>query len=284
MDPQNVTVSSGLATLNVLRWGTAGRVLLALHPGVGDSRIWSSCAPRWAAAGNQVIAFDRRGFGFTNASPEPHKDVSDLLAVMDAARAVSAVIVGNCRGGGLAIDLAISHPDRVSALVLIAPSPSGYDHEHWPTTTAETEQDALIVAAEEAQDLELVNRLETRYWLDGVAQAEGRVTGPPRELFTDMNSRALHASPIGEASPCPPAWPLLFRIEVPVLVVAGEFDLPGIRNQCRELVAALPMAEFVEIADSAHCPQLDQADILASTVLEFLDRLSDDGLIDREPS
>jgi pimeloyl-ACP methyl ester carboxylesterase len=270
MDPQNRTVSSGSATLNVSTWGTTGPVLLALHPGVGDSRIWSSCAPRWAAAGNQVIAYDRRGFGFTRAEPETHDDVSDLLAVMDAAKAESAVIVGNSRGGGLAIDLALSHPDRVSALVLIAPSPSGYDYDHWPTASAEAEQDSLISAAEEAQDLELVNRLETRYWLDGVAQAEGRVTGPPRELFTDMNSRALHASPIGEASPCPPAWPMLSQIQIPVLVAAGEFDLPGIRNQCRELVAALPRADFVSIPQSAHCPQLDQADVVARTVLEFL--------------
>jgi len=267
-----MTVSSGSARLNVSTWGTAGPVLLALHPGVGDSRIWKSCAPQWASAGNRVIAYDRRGFGFTRAVPETHDDVSDLLAVMDAMTAESALIVGNSSGGGLAIDLALSHPERVSALVLIAPSPSGYDYDDWPTASAEAEQDTLIAAADEAQDLDLVNRLETRYWLDGVAQPEGRVNGPPRELFTDMNSVALHASPIGETSTCPPAWPILSHIEVPVLVAAGEFDLPGIRNQCRELVAALPRADFVEIPESAHCPQLDQAGILARIVLEFLDQ------------
>lgn len=272
MNPRNMTVSSGSATLNVSTWGTAGPVLLALHPGVGDSRIWNSCAPQWATAGYRVIAYDRRGFGFTQAEPETHDDISDLLAVMDAMKVESAVVIGNSRGGALAIDLALSHPERVSTLILIAPSPSGYDYGDWPTATAEAEQDSLISAADEAQDLELVNRLETRYWLDGVAQAEGRVNGPPRELFTDMNSRALHASPIGDASPRPPAWPILPRIDIPVLVAAGEFDLPGIRNQCRELAAALPRADFVQIPQSAHCPQLDQADVLANTVLDFLGR------------
>lgn len=270
MDAQNTTVTSGNATLNVSIWGTAGPALLALHPGVGDSRIWSTCAPQWAAAGNQVIAYDRRGFGFTQAEPETHDDVSDLLAVMDAERAESAVIVGNSRGGGLAIDLALTHPERVNALVLIAPSPSGYDYDDWPTASAEAEQDSLIAAADEAQDLDLVNRLETRYWLDGVAQPEGRVTGASRALFIDMNGIALRAPPIGDASTHPPAWPILSDIEVPVLVAVGEFDLPGIRNQCKELVAALPRAELVEIAQSAHCPQLDQADNLAHAVLEFL--------------
>lgn len=83
---------------------------------------------------------------------------------------------------------------------------------------------------------------------------------------------ALHASPIGEASTRPQAWPILSRIEIPVLVAVGEFDLPGIRNQCRELVAALPKAELVGVPGSAHCPQLDQADLLARTVLDFLDQ------------
>ena len=279
-----MTVSSGSATLSVLTWGIAGPVLLALHPGVGDSRIWNSCAPRWASAGYRVIAYDRRGFGSTQARPETHDDVSDLLAVMNALNAESAVIVGNSRGGALAIDFALAHPERVSALVLIAPSPSGYDYDDWPTATAEAEQDSLIAAAEAAQDLDLVNRLETRYWLDGVTQPEGRVDGPPRELFADMNSVALHASPIGDTSTRPPAWPMLSRIEIPVLVAAGEFDLPGIQNQCRELVAALPRAKFVEIPESAHCPQLDQSDILASIVLEFLDQPVDDTTVGPSPS
>jgi pimeloyl-ACP methyl ester carboxylesterase len=98
-----------------------------------------------------------------------------------------------------------------------------------------------------------------------------------------MNGRALHATPIGEPSTRPPSWPYLSRIEVPVLVAVGEYDLPGILKQCGELVAALPRADLVEIPHSAHCPQLDQADILTSTVLEFLDQQVGDGLVDPDP-
>lgn len=263
----------GSATLNVSTWGTAGPHVLVLHPGVGDSRIWNFCAPQWAAAGYRVTGYDRRGFGFTHSSPEPYDDMVDLLAVMNETNVDSAVVVGNSSGGGLAIDVALEHPERVRALVLLAPSPSGYDDGNWPTTTPEKEQDILIAAADESGDLELVNRLETRYWLDGVAQVEGRVSGEPRDLFTDMNSLVLHASPIGEASTHPPAWPILSRIKVSALMVAGEFDLPGIRDQCRELAEAMPGAELIGVPQSAHCPQLDQAQLLARVVLDFLDDL-----------
>ncbi|MEP6296367.1 MAG: alpha/beta hydrolase, partial [Ilumatobacter sp.] len=208
-----------------------------------------------------------------HSSPEPHDDADDLLAVMSATATDTAVVIGNSRGGGIAIDLALTSPERVAALVLIAPSLSGYDQSDWPTAAAEDEQDMLLIAAEKAEDLELLNRLETRYWLDGVEQPEGRVSGEPRELFLDMNERALHAAPIGDSSQRTPAWPMLSHIDVPVLVVAGEFDLPGIRKQCSETAAAIPLSEHVEIPGSAHCPSLDQPGLLSETVLTFLSRL-----------
>lgn len=183
------------------------------------------------------------------------------------------MLIGNSRGGGIALDVALTSPERVSALVLIAPSLTGYDHSDWPTAPAEDEQDSLLIAADKAGDLELLNRLETRYWLDGVEQIEGRVSGQPRELFLEMNGRALRSAPIGEPLQRTPAWPLLSQIAVPVLVLVGEYDLPGIRKQCIETAAALPTSEFSEIQESAHCPSLDQPDRLSETVLAFLDRL-----------
>ena len=117
MKPGRRTVMSGTARLSAWTWGTTGPAVVALHPGVGDSRIWSSCAARWAAAGHSVVGYDRRGFGDTRCSPEPHDDLDDLLAVMNAASIESAVVVGNSRGGGLAIDLALAHPERVRGLV-----------------------------------------------------------------------------------------------------------------------------------------------------------------------
>ena len=132
---------------------------------------------------------------------------------------------------GLALDLALAHPDHVTALVLIAPSPSGYPSDDWKEIDAETEQDALIERAEEAGDLDEVNRLEVRYWLDGVEQAEGRVQGRPRADARDERARARGRTGRRRGRACA-RWPRLAEIEVPVLVVAGEHDLPGIVTLC----------------------------------------------------
>ncbi len=264
-------VASGGAHLHVTSWGDAGPTILALHPGVGDSRVWQWCARDWADAGCRVIAYDRRGFGSTDFVTEEHDDLVDLLTVSKATDARPAVVVGNSLGGGLALDLALAHPDQVTALVLIAPSPSGYRYDDWPTSAAEAVQDDLVAAAEAAGDLDLVNRLEVRYWLDGVDQPEGRVTGRARDLMLEMNGRALRAGPTGASAERVEAWDRLAELSVPVMVVVGEHDLPGIRRQGAEIVDAIPSARLVSLADSAHCPSLDDPAALSRVVLDFLD-------------
>ncbi len=263
-------VTSGTARLAVSEWTGGKPSVVGLHPGVADRRIWQWCAPEWAGAGFGVVTYDRRGFGKTQYIAEPHDDLADLRAVTEATDSRPAVFVGNSKGGGVALDLALAFPQEVTALCLIAPSPSGYDYDDWPTIQAEADMDELVAAADASNDLDLVNRLEAHYWLDGVEQPEGRVGGEPRDLMLEMNGQALRAEPIGETADHPPAWDRIEEIGVPALVVVGEHDLPGIRRQCDELTQRLPHATLALIEGSAHCPQLDQPNQLNSLVLDFL--------------
>jgi pimeloyl-ACP methyl ester carboxylesterase len=268
---RKMQVSSGKATLAVMEWGDSGPTILALHPGVGDSRIWANCAGHWVEAGYHVVAYDRRGFGNSTWEPERHDDLTDLLAVIEAtSNGPLAAVVGNSLGGGLALGLAIANPELVDRLVLLGASPSGYDYSNWPLAAEESRLDDEIEAANLAGDLDLVNTLEVHYWLDGVNQPEGRVGGAARDLMADMNGRALAAAPVGDKTKRPPAWPQLGNVGCPTLVIAGEHDLPGIQQQSKSLAAAIPHANFMELADSAHCPSLDQPDRLSAAVLELL--------------
>ncbi len=271
MVPQRV--ASGSAQIHVAAWGVTGPAILALHPGIGDSRVWQWCAPEWADAGYRVLAYDRRGFGETGYVAENHDDLTDLLAVTKATGSIPAVVVGNSRGGGLALDLALAHPDHVSALVLIAPSPTGYDYANWPTSLAEAAQDDLLATADAAGDLDLLNQLEVRYWLDGVEQPDGRVSGCARNLMLEMNGRALHASPIGVPATRTEAWGRLSELDIPVMVIVGEYDLPGISQQCSEIADAIPSARLAAMPGSAHCPSLDSPAELSALVLDFLNEV-----------
>ena len=274
MDPRGGQVRVGSAVLAVEVHdppdGPTGPAIVALHPGVGDQRFWRWCVPAWVDAGHRVVTYDRRGFGATTCDPEPHDHLADLLAVLDADVGAPAVLVGNSMGGQLALQCALDHPDRVAGLVLVCASASGFPDEDWPLAEAEDAQDGLIAAADEAGDLDEVNRLEARYWLDGTEQPEGRVTGEARDLFLDANGIALRAGDTGPMSRHPDQWPRLGSVRAPTLVVAGEHDLPGIGLMARRMAATIPGARLAVVPATAHCPSMDAPDALATLVLDHL--------------
>ncbi len=78
---------------------------------------------------HRVLRFDFRGYG-RSSRPEPgrpYSHVDDLAAVMDAAGVERAALIGNSMGGQVAVDFALTHPARVSALVLASPALSGFE-------------------------------------------------------------------------------------------------------------------------------------------------------------
>ena len=268
-DP-DMWVPSGSAEIAVSVYG-AGTPLVALHAGVCDRRSWQWCASRWADAGFSTIAYDRRGFGQTRYRTEPYDALDDLRAVTAATGGRPAVVVGNSTGGALAIDLALAHPDEVLALVLIGSLPRDAPDEMWQQSAAETAVEAEFEAAEQRGDAERVNEVEVRYWLDGPAQPEGRVTGVARELMLDMNRRAIAAPDPGQDADRPGSWERLGGISVPTLIVVGEYDESGLAPLAQMMATRIPSSQVEEMTATAHCPMLDAPDRLAHHVLAFLD-------------
>jgi len=246
-------VTSGSATLAAESQGSGIDVLL-LHAGVTDQRSWRHVVE--ALPDVHCLTFDARGYGRTTyALEDGWSAVDDAVAVLDAYEVVSAVVVGSSMGGRTSIDLVLTHPDRVRALVLIGPAISGA-----PEATYQPEVLALDdqwEAAEERGDQAAVNGLEARVWLDGPTAPEGRVTGQARELFLEMNGRALDAAEPGERREDAAAWDRLGEIRVPVLVLVGEHDLQYIKENCAQLVRSVPGARLVELPGVAHVAHLE---------------------------
>jgi pimeloyl-ACP methyl ester carboxylesterase len=242
------------------RWEGEGAPVVLLHAGVADRRVWRDVVPRLEAP---VVAYDRRGFGETPPSPEPFTHVDDLLAVLDATVDGPAWLVGNSMGGALALDTALTAPERVAGLVLIAPAVSGEPED--PELDPHTAR--LDVALEAASDPEEVLRLETWLWLDGPAGPEGRVGGAARELAIDMNRRILaneDAENAGESGV--DAWSRLEEVGAPVTIAWGDLDVPLLVEQCRTIAARVPGARPHELAGVAHLPSLERPDELAALI------------------
>ncbi|SDQ42619.1 alpha/beta fold hydrolase [Quadrisphaera sp. DSM 44207] len=106
-----------------------GEVVVCLHGFPQDGEAFGAVAPRLAREGLRVLVPDQRGYspGARPPGRRPyrlHEAVADVLALLDAAGAASAHVVGHDWGGFVAWALAAQHPQRVrSVTVLSTPHP-----------------------------------------------------------------------------------------------------------------------------------------------------------------
>ena len=110
--------------------GGGGEVVVCLHGFPQDRSAYDAVVPPLAAAGLRVLVPDQRGYS-PGARPRGRRPyatgelVADVLALLDAAGARRAHVVGHDWGGAVAWALAGGHPERVaSATVLATPHPA----------------------------------------------------------------------------------------------------------------------------------------------------------------
>jgi pimeloyl-ACP methyl ester carboxylesterase len=258
------TVRIGGTPLLGERWPGFGPAVVLVHAGVTDRRSWYATVNELQTSA-PLVAYDRRGFGRTPGSADTFSHVDDLLAVLTEVTDEPAWLVGSSAGGGVALDPAISAPERVAGLVLLAPAVSGAPIVGLDAHTARF--DRLIERAVEAGDHGELNRLETWLWLDGPAQPEGRVRGASRTLLLEMNRTVIaNGAPEDVGGSGIDAWSALTRVTAPTIVACGDLDVPFILDRSRALADRMPNATFHEFAGTAHLPQLEDPVAVAALI------------------
>lgn len=122
--PEPKTAEAGGRTIRYLEAGEgSGPPIILIHGFGSDHTTWALNQGELALSA-RVIALDLPGHGGSS------KDVGDgsipslaetVVGFMDALAVKSARLVGHSLGGGVALDIALRHPSRVSGLTLIAP-------------------------------------------------------------------------------------------------------------------------------------------------------------------
>lgn len=267
-------VTSGRAELAADVSGSGDPVVF-LHAAVADNRMWSA-QMAGISGSHKAIAYDRRGFGRTRYQEENFSSVADLIALLDAvAEGRPAILVGCSQGGRIVLDAALEHPFRVSGLVLIAPNVPGT-----PEPANPPEIEILLEQQKEAVEtgnLDQINAIKTRIWLDGPFAPEGRVTGTARELLLDMNTIALKSPPTGtdvDVSGFVPAFERLQEIALPSLVIWGDLEFPHIQERCRLVTDKLADGTSRVLTGTAHLPSLDRPDDITGLLTEFISHCS----------
>jgi pimeloyl-ACP methyl ester carboxylesterase len=267
--------TSGLAQLayDVTGGSQGGNDVLLVHAGVTDRRSWRPLVEVLADR-HRCVSYDARGFGETTYEKQDGwSPVDDAVAVLDAAGVDEAVVVGASMGGGTSIELALARPDLVSALVLIGTAVGGAPYPDL-TDSQTIDLDARVDAAEEAEDWGELNRLEAWMWLDGPTSPEGRVSGPTRDLFLEMNGIALRAADPGDKIKRDDAWQHVEAIDVPTLILVGRLDVEDMQAVDEQLAAQLPDARLVQLDGVAHLPHFEGDPTTLREISAFIDGLS----------
>jgi 3-oxoadipate enol-lactonase len=244
------------------RGASSGPAVVLLHDGLLHSVTWDGIWPSLCAK-YHVVRYDRRGYGRSDSTKAPFVPEDDLLMVMRKVHMDRAIIVGNSSGGGLALDFAVAHPEKVDGLFLIGPVVHGmastdYFNERGSKNSAPLDHGDVKAAAE--------NWSKDRFIIAG-DDSKAR-----KELYDGLSQNPQNLKVDGslEVRPSPPTVVRLSEIRVPTLVLVGDADIADVFAYSGAIEAALPLASFEVWKHTGHLIQLQRPTELVTRFDRFV--------------
>jgi pimeloyl-ACP methyl ester carboxylesterase len=174
--------------------------------------------------------------------------------------------VGCSMGGGIGLDFALEHPERVWALVPVASGLGGFESteeedEWW------AQRDEPIEALIEAGDLEKAEELRLEIWAPlGTTDERGSRI---REIAFD-NLHEITMDESGAERLDPPAAHRLGEIDVPTLILEAEHDPPDMKRIADFLAVEVMGSRRVVVEGADHVVNMRQPERFEELVLPFL--------------
>src|SRR6516164_4344077 len=233
--------------------------VVLIHGAGFDHSAWALQSRWFAHHGFSVLVPDLPGHG--RSQGPALKSIAEMAdwtaALLAAAGATKAHLIGHSMGSLIALEAAARHPDRVSALSLIG------------TATTMTVGPDLLKAAEAndhaAIDMvsiwglgyraELGGSLAPGLWMHGGAQ---RVLENCRAsvLFNDLSACNAYQGALAAAA----------KVAVPATLILGERDMMTPAKAGRTLAAALPNSRTVVLRGAGHMMMAERPDELLAAL------------------
>lgn len=242
---------------------------LLLHGQPGSAQDWDALL---AALGGSVetIVIDRPGWDGGSWATDLAGNAHAALQALDGRSVDRAIVIGHSFGGAVAAWLAADHPERVSALVLAAPSANAsalYPLDYLlaaPVVGPLLSAGALAIAG-----LALGNAPARRTVADRFGLDERYLRTFARQLARPATWRAFVVEQRALIRGLPELERKLDRISAPTVILAGAADriVPATAN--RALADQIPGAELVLMRRAGHLLPHRHADRLAEVIAEF---------------
>ena len=247
--------------------GTGPAVVL-IHGLAASIYSWRHTILPVAHEGYRVIAFDNRGFGFSDKPTTRYSNaayVGLLFELLDSLQIGEAVLVGHSMGGAIAAEAALARPDRVRGLVLVDAAGLGVRWPfmlrvaRWPMIGALFDRfrgrgaTAGILKLLYADPSRVTDQDVDQYYAPLAEPGAGRaLRGVLREFRFDFLRGRIDS------------------IAAPTLVMWGSEDRLIPPSVGQAVVSELPRGAFVLVPDAGHALPEEAPEAFSRTLLAFL--------------
>lgn len=233
----------------------AGPAVVFAHGRGGNAASWWQQVPAFAGS-FRVIVFDHRGFGRSRCDAEHFSCdhfPGDILAILEAEGIDKASLVCQSMGGWGGLKAAVTHPERVSALVL-SNTPGGLDTPLVNAAIKHLASGAIPPGSAQLGASFMASNPEAAYLC---AQISGLNSNFPKDFQRLTRARFVAGEALNDYS-------------VPTLMITGPEDLlfpPPVMAEASRLI---PGARLVELQGCGHSPYFETPAAFNDAVMAFL--------------
>jgi len=244
-----------------------GPPMVILHGLFGSAANWNSIARR-LTDDHPVYAVDLRNHGGSpHASAMGYLEMArDVVALLDTLGLPKAALLGHSMGGKVAMTVALSHPERVSHLIVVDVAPIVYEHEYDLVFDALERVDPDTLASREQADRILAETIDApalrAFLLQNLRKVHGNWRWRINLQAIWQNLPALVGFPTPELAGCTCSCPALF---------VGGAQSDYLQRQHHDVVHRyFPKAQIRTLAEAGHWLHVERPDELIRLVRGFM--------------
>lgn len=259
-------VTSGGNMLNVVTSGT-GPVLMFIHGFPLDQRMW---AKQYEFDGEyQVVAPDMRGFG--RSSVYEQYTLAELAEDIEVVRnrlsqGKRMVLCGLSMGGYIAFEYWKRYSENLDALVLANTKPTADPEDAWQARRRMAEQ------VLEQGTWETVRGMLPKIVAQRATPDSEQVTARTAEMMAATKPSGVAYGQLAMAQRTDFS-DAIDSIDIPTLVMTGEFDPLCPPDETRRWASRLPSGQCEVIEGAGHLSPMETPDVFNDLLARFLKRL-----------
>ncbi len=242
-----------------------GDTILLVHGHPFNRTMWSPQV-RFFSETHRVIAPDLRGYG--DSETEGDKTLlevfaHDLVSLLDALKIEQVILGGLSMGGQIALEFAISYPERICAL-LLADTFATLDTELGKQNRRDT-ADRLLREGMTPYADEVLSKMAAPVNIETQPEMAWQV----HEMMRAASPKGAAAALRGRAERRD-YLPLLQNIAVPTLIVVGDLDEFTPISDAEVMHAHIANSRLEIIEGAGHLPNLEKTERFNLILSDFL--------------